>query len=59
MVQQVELTAAKPEFNLWNQLGKFRKPRSGEMCQQLRTLAVLPEDPGSIPCINVVAHNCL
>ena len=29
------------------------------MAQGLKTLAVvLPEDPGSIPCTHMAAHNC-
>jgi hypothetical protein len=31
----------------------------GEMAQQLRALAALPENPGSIPSIYNVAHNHL
>jgi hypothetical protein len=30
-----------------------------EMAQQLRALAALPEDLGSIPSTHMVAHNCL
>ena len=30
-----------------------------EMAQQLRALAVLAEDPGSIPNIHTASHNCL
>jgi hypothetical protein len=33
--------------------------RAGEMAQQLRALAALPEVPGSIPSIHMVAHSCL
>ena len=33
--------------------------RAGEMVQWLRTLAALPEDPGSILSTHIVAHNCL
>jgi len=33
--------------------------QAGEMAQQLRPLAALPEDPGSIPSIHMTAHNCL
>ena len=29
------------------------------MAQQLRALTALPEDPSSVPCIHVVAHNPL
>jgi hypothetical protein len=32
---------------------------TGEMAQWLRTLAVLPKDPGSIPSIHMAAHNSL
>ena len=31
----------------------------GEMAQQLRALAALPEDLGSIPSTHTAAHNCL
>jgi hypothetical protein len=30
-----------------------------EMAWQLRALALLPEDPGSISSIHKMAHNCL
>jgi len=30
-----------------------------ELTQQLRALAALPEDLGSIPTAYMVAHNCL
>ena len=33
--------------------------RAGEMAQWLRTLAVLPEDLGSIPSTHMTANNCL
>jgi hypothetical protein len=29
------------------------------MAQQLRALAALPEDPGSIPNIHMATHTCL
>lgn len=29
------------------------------MAQQLRALAALPEDPGSVPSTHMAAHNCL
>jgi hypothetical protein len=29
------------------------------MAQQLKGLAALPEDPGSIPSIYMAVHNCL
>ena len=32
---------------------------AGEMVQQLRALAVLPEDLGSIPNTHTANHNCL
>ena len=32
---------------------------AGEMAQQLRALAVLPEDLGSIPSNHIAAQNCL
>ena len=32
---------------------------AAEAAQQLRALAVLPEDPGSIPSIHMAAHSCL
>jgi hypothetical protein len=32
---------------------------TGEMARRLRTLAALPEDPGSISSTHVVAHNHL
>jgi hypothetical protein len=32
-------------------------PGSEEMAQQLRALAALSEDPGSIPSTHVTAHN--
>ena len=35
------------------------KLRAGEMVQQFRALAALPEDPGSIPSTLIAAHNCL
>ena len=31
--------------------------RAGEMAQQLRAVAALPGDPGSIPSIHMAAHN--
>jgi hypothetical protein len=31
--------------------------RTGEMAQQLRALATVAEDPGSIPSTHLVAHN--
>ena len=34
-------------------------PRAGEMAQQLRALAVLVEDQGSIPSTHMAVHNCL
>ena len=37
---------------------RFSSWGAGEMAQQLRTLAVLPEDPGSIPITHMAAHNC-
>jgi hypothetical protein len=33
--------------------------KAREMAQQLRVLVALPEDPGSIPSIHLMAHNCL
>ena len=33
--------------------------RTGEMAQQLRALAALAEDLGSVPSKHMVAHNCL
>lgn len=38
---------------------KFLNQRAGEMAQQLRALAVLPEDSGSIPSTHMAAHACL
>jgi hypothetical protein len=35
------------------------KNKNGEMTQQLKALAALPEDRGSIPSIHLEAHNCL
>lgn len=32
---------------------------AGEMAQELRAMAILPEDPVSIPSSRVVAHNRL
>jgi hypothetical protein len=32
---------------------------AGEMAQQLRALAALAEDLGSIPSTHTAAHNCL
>ena len=32
---------------------------AGEVAQQLRALASLPEDPGSVPSTHMAAHNCL
>jgi hypothetical protein len=32
---------------------------AGEMAQQLRALAALPEDPGLIPSNQMVTQNCL
>jgi hypothetical protein len=32
---------------------------TGKMAQPLRALAVLPEDPGSIPSTHMAAHNHL
>jgi hypothetical protein len=37
----------------------LRKQWAGEMAQQLRTLAALPEVLSSIPSNHMVAHNCL
>jgi hypothetical protein len=33
--------------------------RGGEMTQQVRALTALPKDPGSIPSMHMMAHNCL
>lgn len=33
--------------------------QAGDMAQWLRALAILPEDPGSIPNILMMAYNCL
>ena len=38
---------------------KIRVWGTEQMAQRLRTLAVLPEDPGSIPSTYMAAHNCL
>ena len=40
---------------------RVRNRRRGtrEMAQWLRPLAVLPEDPGSVPSIYMTVHNCL
>jgi hypothetical protein len=32
---------------------------AGEIAQQLETLTVLPEDPGSIPSTHIATHNHL
>jgi hypothetical protein len=33
--------------------------RAGETAQQLRSMAVPPEDSGSIPSTHITAHDCL
>jgi hypothetical protein len=38
---------------------KRRRVGAGEMVQQLRAQAALPEDPGSFPHTHMAAHNCL
>lgn len=38
---------------------KTRYLWSGEMAQQVKTLTVLSEDPGSNPSNHMTAHNCL
>ena len=38
---------------------KMSSIRAGEMAQQLRALAALPEDPDPIPSTHVVANNYL
>ena len=46
-------------FNRPNSLIKNNMCGPGEMAQQLRALAVLPEDLSSIPSNHMVAHNYL
>ena len=50
-----------PISNICSQNVTERKgiPGAGEMAQQLKALAALLEDLGSIPSIHMVAHNCL
>lgn len=36
-----------------------KKPWAGGMVQRLTALAVLAEDPSSVPCTRVVAHSHL
>jgi hypothetical protein len=38
---------------------KILRSGAGEMALQLRALAVLPKDLGSIPSTHEMAHNCL
>jgi hypothetical protein len=38
---------------------KTSMAEAGEMAQQLRALADLPEDQGSVPSKGTAAHNCL
>jgi hypothetical protein len=38
---------------------KEKRKGPGEIAQQLRLLATLPEDPSSIPSNHMAAHNCL
>ena len=38
---------------------KITGVEAGKMAQWLRTLAVLPKDPGSIPSPHMAAHNCV
>ena len=40
-------------------LKRKKKNRAGEVAQQLRALADLPEDLGSIPNTHMATHNCL
>ena len=39
-------------------LSCIRKAEAGEMAQQLRTLAVLSENPGLAPSTHMATHNC-
>lgn len=36
----------------------MKNPEAKKMAQVLRVLAVLPQDPGSIPNAHLAAHNC-
>jgi hypothetical protein len=38
---------------------KITGVEAGKMAQWLRTLAVLPKDPGSISSRHMAAHNCV
>ena len=38
-------------------LSCIRKAEAGEMAQQLRTLAALPENPGLTPSTHMATHN--
>lgn len=51
---QATLLLWVPLFSFKNQMGG-----AGEMAQWLKSLAVLPEDPGSIPSTHMAAHNSL
>lgn len=42
----------------WFSLIKSKLKQAGEMLS-VSALVTLPEDPGSIPSINTMAHNCL
>ena len=61
MVQEVCLPCAilLSGNNLAKETGDLKKMEleAGEMAQWLRVLAILPEDPGSVPSTHVVAHN--
>jgi hypothetical protein len=57
-------TQRNPVSNKTKQTKKKRKKRKsrlrvGVMTQQLRVLAALTEDSGSIPSIHMAAHNCV
>lgn len=42
-----------------NDMLEMLNPGSEEMVQQLGALAAISEDPGLVPSIRTVAHNCL
>ena len=44
-------------WKIWR--NKFLDRKTGEMAQQLRALAALPEDLSSIPSLHMAAHKCL
>jgi hypothetical protein len=55
--QSNESKQQKQKQNKAKQQTNKQSPEDGELAQQLRALATLAEDLGSVPSTNMVAHN--